>query len=101
MGNHERMQGLIDNLQAKIKTYKKQLEEAEETAALNLAKFRKVQVNLQESSNVAEVNECALAKARARGRSTSVGPHTVHFVKPNNRIQQQVSRASQNLPSEQ
>merc|ERR1711915_638705 len=72
--NHERMQGLIDNLQAKIKTYKKQLEEAEEIAALNLAKFGKVQVNLQESSNVAEVNECALAKARARGRSTSVGP---------------------------
>merc|ERR1712055_322568 len=72
--NHERMQGLIDNLQAKIKTYKKQLEEAEEIAALNLAKFRKVQVNLQESSNVAEVNECALAKARARGRSTSAGP---------------------------
>merc|ERR550534_2771800 len=72
--NHERMQGLIDSLQAKIKTYKKQLEEAEEIAALNLAKFRKVQVNLQESSNVAEVNECALAKARARGRSTSVGP---------------------------
>merc|ERR1712111_330656 len=72
--NHERMQGLIGNLQAKIKTYKKQLEEAEEIAALNLAKFRKVQVNLQESSNVAEVNECALAKARARGRSTSVGP---------------------------
>merc|ERR1712113_1154388 len=72
--NHERMQGLIDSLQAKIKTYKKQLEEAEEIAALNLTKFRKVQVNLQESSNVAEVNECALAKARARGRSTSVGP---------------------------
>merc|ERR1719449_439473 len=72
--NHERMQGLIDQLQGKIKTYKKQLEEAEEIAALNLAKFRKVQVNLQESSNVAEVNECALAKARARGRSTSVGP---------------------------
>merc|ERR1712209_124770 len=45
--NHERMQGLIDNLQAKIKTYKKQLEEAEEIAALNLAKYRKVQGNLQ------------------------------------------------------
>merc|ERR1711860_199379 len=38
--NHERMQGLIDQLQAKIKTYKKQIEEAEEIAALNLAKFR-------------------------------------------------------------
>merc|ERR1712168_297955 len=72
--NHERMRGLIDSLQGKIKTYKKQLEEAEEIAALNLSKFRKVQGDLQESSNVAEVNELALAKARARGRSCSVGP---------------------------
>merc|ERR1712076_119167 len=38
--NHERMQGLIDQLQLKIKTYKKQIEEAEEIAAMNLAKFR-------------------------------------------------------------
>merc|ERR1719219_3036305 len=38
--NHERMQGLIDQLQGKIKTYKKQIEEAEEIAALNLSKFR-------------------------------------------------------------
>merc|ERR1711997_340000 len=37
--NHERMQALIDQLQAKIKSYKKQIEEAEEIAALNLAKF--------------------------------------------------------------
>merc|ERR1712156_621540 len=72
--NHERMQGLIDQLQGKIKTYKKQLEEAEEIAALNLAKYRKVQGNLQESANVAEISEQALAKARARGRSTSMGP---------------------------
>merc|ERR1712218_169613 len=72
--NHERMQGLIDQLQGKIKSYKKQIEEAEEIAALNLAKYRKVQGNLQESSNAAEINEQALAKARARGRSTSMGP---------------------------
>merc|ERR1712117_801088 len=32
--NHERMQGLIDQLQGKIKSYKKQIEEAEEIAAL-------------------------------------------------------------------
>merc|ERR1711990_758454 len=44
--NHERMQALVDQLQAKIKSYKKQIEEAEEIAALNLAKFRKVQVNV-------------------------------------------------------
>merc|ERR1719182_534060 len=41
--NHERMQSLVDGLQAKIRSYKKQIEEAEEIAALNLAKFRKVQ----------------------------------------------------------
>merc|ERR1712013_701802 len=40
--NHERMQALIDQLQGKIKSYKKQIEEAEEIAALNLAKYRKV-----------------------------------------------------------
>merc|ERR1712024_404068 len=38
--NHQRMQGLIDQLQGKIKSYKKQIEEAEEIAALNLAKYR-------------------------------------------------------------
>merc|ERR1712121_616753 len=40
--NHERMQALIDPLQGKVKSYKKQIEEAEEIAALNLAKYRKV-----------------------------------------------------------
>merc|ERR1712098_374142 len=35
--NQERMQALIDQLQGKIKSYKKQIEEAEEIAALNLA----------------------------------------------------------------
>merc|ERR1711976_984725 len=72
--NHERMQGLIDQLQGKIKTYKKQIEEAEEIAALNLAKFRKTQGNLSEATECADINEQALAKARARGRSASIGP---------------------------
>ena len=40
--NQERMQGLVDQLQGKIKSYKKQIEEAEEIAALNLAKYRQV-----------------------------------------------------------
>merc|ERR1711917_216237 len=33
--NHERMQALIDQLQGKVKSYKKQIEESEEIAALN------------------------------------------------------------------
>merc|ERR1719373_241599 len=46
--NHERMQALIDQLQSKIKSYKKQIEEAEEIAALNLAKFRNAHAQLSE-----------------------------------------------------
>merc|ERR1711915_792247 len=46
--NHEMMQDLVDKLQQKIKTYKRQIEEAEEIAALNLAKYRKAQQELEE-----------------------------------------------------
>merc|ERR1719458_2420051 len=70
--NHERMQALIDQLQGKIKSYKKQIEEAEEIAALNLAKYRQVQNNLSVSVERADLNEQALAKGRAR--SASIGP---------------------------
>merc|ERR1711990_506856 len=72
--NHQRMQSLVDQLQGKIKAYKKQIEEAEEIAALNLAKFRKVQGSLTDAEQRADLNEQALAKTRARGRSSSVGP---------------------------
>merc|ERR1719454_2793284 len=72
--NHERMQGLIDQLQGKIKSYKKQIEKAEEIAALNLAKYRQVQTNLAGSTERADLNEQALAKTRAHGRSASIGP---------------------------
>ena len=48
------MQDLVDKLQQKIKTYKRQIEEAEEIAALNLAKFRKA----QQVSHPAAVSTC-------------------------------------------
>jgi chromosome segregation ATPase len=72
--NHERMQGLIDQLQSKIRSYKKQIEEAEEIAALNLAKYRQAQGGLAEAEERADLNEQAYAKCKARGRSTSMGP---------------------------
>merc|ERR1711979_185185 len=72
--NHERMQGLIDQLQGKIKSYKKQIEEAEEIAALNLAKFRQVQVNLTQSNERADLNEQALSKMKAQSRASSLAP---------------------------
>merc|ERR1712098_334325 len=47
--NQDRMSDLAAKLQSKIKTYKQQIEEAEEIAALNLAKFRKAQQELEEA----------------------------------------------------
>ena len=93
--NHERMQALIDQLQGKIKSYKKQIEEAEEIAALNLAKYavtkpelepffnlssstscryRQTQNNVSAASERADSNEQNLAKMRTRARSASIGP---------------------------
>merc|ERR1712018_878764 len=45
--NQDRMSDLAQKLQAKIKTYKQQIEEAEEIAALNLAKYKKPNKNLR------------------------------------------------------
>ena len=52
--------------------YFRQIEEAEEIAAINLAKFRKAQVDMQESLERADISEQALAKSRVRGRSMSL-----------------------------
>merc|ERR1712051_1125965 len=57
--NQDKMSELAGKLQQKIKTYKQQVEEAEEIAALNLAKFRKAQQELEETeerSKMAETN---------------------------------------------
>ncbi|XP_065215430.1 myosin heavy chain, muscle isoform X24 [Planococcus citri] len=69
--NHERIQDLVDKLQQKIKTYKRQIEEAEEIAALNLAKFRKAQQELEEAEERADLAEQAIQKMRTKGRSGS------------------------------
>merc|ERR1711990_862795 len=71
--NHERMQGLIDQLQGKVKSYKKQIEEAEEIAALNLAKYRKVAGALGDAEASADSNEQAMAMRKARAKSASLG----------------------------
>ena len=44
--------------------YRRQLEEAEEIAALNLAKYRKVQQELEEAEVRANLSEQALAKSK-------------------------------------
>ena len=81
--NHERMQELVDKLQNKVKSYKKQIEEAEEIAALNLAKYRQAQNSVADATERADSNEQTLAKNRARARSASIGPvsHQCLFAK--------------------
>ena len=64
----------MEKLQTKLRNYKRQIEEAEEIAALNLAKFRKVQADLEQAEERADINEQVLAKYKARGRGASVGP---------------------------
>merc|ERR1712209_328686 len=70
--NHERMQSLIDQLQGKVKSYKKQIEEAEEIAALNLAKYRKVAGALGDAAAAADAAEQEAAMRKARARSASL-----------------------------
>merc|ERR1711956_41451 len=58
--NQDRMSELAVKLQQKIKTYKAQIGEAEEIAALNLAKFRKAQQDLEENEDRAKMAGAAL-----------------------------------------
>merc|ERR1712060_41785 len=68
--NQDQMSDLAQKLQQKIKTYKKQIEEAEEIAALNLAKFRKAQQELEETEDRTKMAEAQLSLNRsARGGS--------------------------------
>ena len=67
---------MIDQLQTKIKTYKKQIEEAEEIAALNLEKFRQTQALLTDAESQADLNEQALARTKERIRAGLVSNYT-------------------------
>ena len=59
--NQDRMSDLASKLQQKIKTYKKQIEEAEEIAALNLAKFRKSQQEMEEAEERSKLASAQLS----------------------------------------
>merc|ERR1711978_336135 len=62
--NQDQMSELANKLQAKIKTYKKQIEEAEEIAALTLAKLRKAQQELEETEDRTKMAEAQLPMVR-------------------------------------
>merc|ERR1739842_125316 len=52
--NHAGMITIVDELQNKLKTYSQQLSEAEEIAALNLAKYNKANQELDHLPNTSE-----------------------------------------------
>ena len=54
----------MEKLQNKLRNYKRQIEEAEEIAALNLAKFRKAQQELEEAEERSKMAEGTLSTAR-------------------------------------
>merc|ERR1719444_95705 len=67
--NQDCMSELANKLQMKIRTYKKQIEEAEEIAALNLAKYRKAQQELEEAEDRSKIAETHLSMVRAGSMS--------------------------------
>merc|ERR1712156_1042695 len=68
--NQDRITDLVEKLQQKIKSYKKQIEEAEEIAAINLAKYRKAQQDFEEAEERSKLCEANISKYRgARGAS--------------------------------
>ena len=68
--NNLRSQDAINHLEAKIKSYKKQVEETEEIAATNLAKYRKAHLSLNDAADRADQAETDLNRQRAYNRSS-------------------------------
>lgn len=67
--NYEKLQDLVEKLNAKLKQQKRQLEEAEETATQNLAKYRQMQLQLETAEERADTAETSLVKIRSRSRA--------------------------------
>ncbi len=55
----------------KIKTQKRQLEETEELATVNLQKYRQIQHQMEDAEERADVAENSLSKMRAKNRSSA------------------------------
>ncbi|CAK6979469.1 myosin heavy chain%2C partial, partial [Scomber scombrus] len=66
--NLARLQDLVDKLQLKVKSYKRTSEEAEEQSNSNLTKFRKLQHELDEAEERADIAESQVNKMRTKSR---------------------------------
>ncbi|XP_029309692.1 myosin-7-like [Cottoperca gobio] len=66
--NIARLQDLVDKLQLKVKAYKRAAEEAGEQANVHLGKFRKLQHEMDEAEERADIAETQVNKLRAKTR---------------------------------
>jgi len=83
--NNSRMNELVTKLQAKVKQYKTQSEEAEAQANENLRKYRQINNELAAAEERAEASEAALSKLRRSGGAGGSGgsyiPHKSVYTK--------------------
>ncbi|CAB1338195.1 unnamed protein product, partial [Coregonus sp. 'balchen'] len=93
----QRLQDLVDKLQLKVKAYKRQAEEAGEQANTQLTKCRKVQHDLEEAEERADVVESQVIKMRAKSRDAGkmaiFGEAAIYLRKP-----ERERIAAQNIP---
>ncbi|XP_040186807.1 myosin-3-like [Rana temporaria] len=68
--NNLRLQDLVDKLQLKVKSYKRLTEAAEEHSNTNLSKCRRVQHELDEAEERADIAESQVNKLRLKTRET-------------------------------
>jgi len=80
--NVEKMHELIEKLQNKLKVYKKQIDEAEQVGSANLAKYRQLQLQMDDAQERADMAENSLMKVRARQRGAATyGPPSSSLAK--------------------
>ncbi|XP_073435871.1 myosin-3-like [Dendrobates tinctorius] len=68
--NNLRLQDLVDKLQLKVKSYKRLTEEAEEHSNTHMSKCRRVQHDLEEAEERADIAESQVNKLRLKTRET-------------------------------
>ncbi|CAM5103561.1 unnamed protein product [Natator depressus] len=64
--NKKRLQDLVDKLQLKVKSYKREVEEADTQVNVHLSKFRKVQHELEGAEEQADISESQVNKLRTK-----------------------------------
>ena len=64
--NLSRLQTQVEQLQLKVKQFKRSAEEQEEAANSNMSKYRKLQHELDEAEERADLAESTLSKLRSR-----------------------------------